>query len=134
MLVIDPTPALDAALIRKIRLLIPDAKVGEQIFPDSDIADFYDLAHGAGNARMFRAAALAKLAIADDTARVESFRKTQALEVDGSKAAKVIQDSAKALEARANAIEAKEAELLAAEEGDGELFLISPGAGAWRCR
>lgn len=118
---------IDAGTIRKIRLLIPDKIVGEQIFDDQEIEDFFCLADGQGSAKTFRAAALAKLTIADDTARVESYRKTQAMEVDGSKAAKILQESAKALEARANALEAKDAASLAAAEEEGEMLFLSPG-------
>lgn len=82
-----------ATPIGQIRLLIPDKLEAEKQFSDDELAGLLTLEGGS----VKLAAAQALDIISTDTARVESYRRTQALEVDGSKAAKVIADRAASL-------------------------------------
>ena len=113
--VYDPTTD-----IGKVRLLANDRNAAllaaETTFAsDADITAMLELE--AGNIK--RAAAQLIDTIADDEAMVQKYIKTNALETDGSKTAKVLHERAGALRAQADKEEAQNG-----DEHDAEMFDI----------
>lgn len=111
----------------KVRLLIPDRVSGEAMFNDAEIDAFIEL----GSDNTFRAAALALGVAATDEAKVLSYIKTQNLETDGSKAAKLMLDRVKTLDARADVLDAADGD---EDDADGYFDVAEMSVDAFSTR
>lgn len=116
----DVFPPDFSSNVGRIRSLIPDVEQAdysgegnpEYMFSDAHLDSLYEMAHGAGNARLYRAAASALRALAVSEGLIQKVIRTEDLQTDGAKLTNALLAGARQLEERANQVEDEEESMM----------------------